>query len=273
VEYVVRARTWHEQDGGDSHEVPGPWVEQRISTGGILTGVVVDNQGQRVSGAAIDVTGAFTTSAAANLDGSFLITTGAGNFEVSASAGNWRTGQPLYVTVPTAQAIVPITLTLRPPNDLITNGDFTDGLTGWAVEGAAPVTTAAEYRTGEASLMFTDTAAISQTGAVTNAYAPVLSFWYKLTGGDGDDIFTAQLSGSGATLTTAASAQFSTTTNGDWQQVSLSLAGPEVYSGDLVVQFSLAQTGPATATLYLDEISLGSAWGGPIKTYLPIVIK
>ncbi len=34
VDYIVRARTWHEQDGGDAYEVAGPWTEATFNTTG-----------------------------------------------------------------------------------------------------------------------------------------------------------------------------------------------------------------------------------------------
>jgi hypothetical protein len=47
----------------------------------------------------------------------------------------------------------------------------------------------------------------------------------------------------------------------------------EVYTGPIGVRFGLSQAGPTQTVVYLDEVSLGKAWGGPFKTYLPLISK
>jgi hypothetical protein len=98
----------------------------------------------------------------------------------------------------------------------------------------------------------------------------VLSFWYKIEGSDGDDSLAAELLDA-ASLTPVNRVTFSSNT--DWRQAYLPLALTEVYTGPLGVRFSLAQTGPTQATVYLDEVSLGASWGGPIKAYLPVIVR
>ncbi len=271
VEYVVRARTWHEQDGGDGHEIPGPWVEKNIQTGGFITGRVLNSQGNPVSGAVVSAPG-ISASATTTGSGAFELNTGAGGFEVTATAGN-RASTPVWVTVPTVVDIVPITLTLRPPDDAITNGDFSAGLSGWSVTGDSPVTTTAEYRSGGGSLALTGTGAASQTVTVAGMYRPVLSFWYKLVG-DGGDTFSAQLTGATGESLALTAGGFTAATPGDWQFISLPLNYTEIYTGPVWVSFNLTQTGGLSDTVvYLDEVSLGKSWGGPIKTFLPLVIR
>jgi len=268
IEYVVRARTWHEQTGGDGHEIPGPWVEQHISTGGFITGRVLNSEGNPVSGATVTAAGLSAVTSTGN--GAFELNTGAGVFEITATTGN-RASTPISVTVPTVVDIVPLTLTLRPPDDAITNGDFSAGLNGWAVIGGSLITTTAEYRSGGSSLQLGGSATLSQTAAVAGMYRPVLSFWYKLTG-DGGDTFSAYITPSGGGVWSLADSSF--TAPGGWQFVSLPLNYTEVYTGPVWVSFNLTQTGGLSDTVvYLDEVSLGKSWGGPIKTFLPLVIR
>lgn len=268
VEYMVRARTWHEQDGGDSHEIPGPWVEKTIVTGGLITGQVLNSEGNPVSGATVTATGrpAVTTTSG----GAFELNTGAGDFSVQAIAGNYSSSV-ISVTVPTVTAIVPLTLTLRPPDEAITNGDFDAGLAGWTLGGTPAVTSSAEFRSGGGSMALTGNGSASQITSVTNMYRPVLSFWYKLAG-DGNDTFSAYITPSGGGVWSLNSSSF--TTPGDWQFVSLPLNQSEVYTGPILVSFDLTQSGGLSDTVvYVDEVSVGKSWGGPNKSYLPVVLK
>ncbi|MBI1878559.1 MAG: hypothetical protein HYR94_10085, partial [Chloroflexi bacterium] len=123
---------------------------------------------------------------------------------------------------------------------------------------------------GASSLSLSNTVTMSQTGLVSGTYQPVLSFWYKIEGGDGDDSFTAEFLGTDSITPTNS---FTISTNGDWQQAWLPLNLTEVYTGPVGVRFSLSQTGPTQTTVYLDEVSLGGSWGGPNQTILPIILK
>ncbi len=278
VNYTVRARTWHEQDGGDSHEVPGPWTETTILSGGLVTGKVINNQGMPVSGATVSVSSYPLTSTTTIGDGSYQLVTGPGNFDLIANSGSgWTTPQPVNVIVPGVQATVPLSLTLRPPNDIILNGDFDSNSDNWQVNGTIPTISTTDYRTGPGSLHLSGTVTISQTGLIAGAYNPTLSFWYKLAGGDGDDTFTAQILGDGAVqvlnVDLTPSNSFTDTTVGNWRHAWLPLNLTEVYTGNVGVRFSLQQVGPTPASVLLDEVSLGQAWGGSNRVYLPVVLR
>ncbi|NJN98292.1 MAG: hypothetical protein HC875_31495 [Anaerolineales bacterium] len=161
-----------------------------------------------------------------------------------------------------------LTFVLRPPDDVMNNGDFENGLNNWEVSGTPPDNVTSGQYSGNSSLRLSGTTALSQTDSISNSYQPILSFWYKMEGGDGDDVFTVELLGTGG-LTPVNS--FSTSTNSGWQQASLPLNLIEVYTGPVGVNFSLAQNGSTQATVYVDEVSLGASWGGPLKTYLPVI--
>ena len=143
VEYVARARTWHEQDGGDSHEVPGPWAEARVRVGGLIRGNTLDNRGQPFGGVEVAVSGDATKLTTSNSHGAFELDTGPGSFDLTATGNaGWTTPYPHKVTVPDPAATVPVTITLSPPDNVIQNGDFEDGLNGWSINGATATTTA-----------------------------------------------------------------------------------------------------------------------------------
>lgn len=268
VEYLVRTRTWHEQDAADSHEVPGPWTEATISTGGIINGQVLNSQGVPVSGATVSAAGVATTTS--TTAGGFKLQTGAGSFQLQATAGT-NTSALLPVAVPSTTIVVPFTITLRPPDEAITNGDFSTGLTGWSLSGTTPTTSSVEFRTPGRSLQLTGSSGVWQTTAVSGMYRPVLSFWYKLVG-DGNDTFSAHITPSGSGIWSLADSSF--TTPGDWQFVSLPLNQTEVYTGSITVSFDLTQTGGLSDTVvYVDEVSVGKSWGGPNKVFLPLLVK
>ncbi len=89
-----------------------------------------------------------------------------------------------------------------------------------------------------------------------------------MDGGDGDDIFRAEILGSGLAATNI----FSTSTAGEWQQAWLPLGLTEIYTGQVGVRYRLNQSGPTPAVVYLDEVSLGSA-RQIFSIYLPVVLK
>jgi hypothetical protein len=271
VEYTVRARTWHEQVSGDSHEVPGPWLEQTF-----VTGRVLDNRGNGVDNALVIVNGISGTTNTTTTGGAYMLQSGTGTFGLEASAGPaWQTSQPVSVTLPVVTAVAPLTLTLRPINQAITNGDFETDLAGWQVTGTSPSTITEGIRSGSGSLRLTDTVTISQMTVLSGVFKPTLSFWYKLAGEDGNGLFTAELLGDNQINATnlQVAGVFSSTIGGEWAFVWLPLESSEIYTGAASVRFSLSQPVNSQTRVYLDEVSLGAAWGGPNKRFLPLIFK
>ncbi|MBE7550365.1 MAG: hypothetical protein HS126_04715 [Anaerolineales bacterium] len=270
--YLVRARTWQQinesyQSGID---MPGDWREQTVTLGALVNGRVTTNRGDGVSGVTVSEAGSGASTTTGG-DGSFSLgLSGAGNYTFTVGAvGGWSAPPPVQASLQLTSTPF-LSFTLRPPDNVVGNGDFENDLAGWQVSGAPPATVANGRRSGSASLRLDDTSSISQSGLISNSYQPVLSFWYKVEGGDGNDSFTAHLFGSDG-VTPANS--FSTAANSDWQQVWLPLNLAEVYTGPASVEFSLAQGGEPQAAVYLDEVSLGASWGGPNDTYLPVIFK
>jgi hypothetical protein len=268
LQYVVRARTWHEQNAGP-HQIPGPWTEATIMPGSLVVGNVQTNRGQGVSGATVKVSGSMTTTTSGS-DGGFSLITGPGTFGLTATTTvAWAAPQPVQVTV-AGTAPPPLTITLRPPNDVIQNGDFENTVAGWDHNLSVPVYVSTDHRSGDASLAISSSAGLTQTAVVSGLFEPVLSFWYRVASGDGDDTFSAEILGTNALTATNA---FSTSTSGDWQHAWLPLDLTEIYTGSIGVRFNLKQTGPTPSTVYLDEVSLGSSWGGPDRNWLPAIFK
>jgi hypothetical protein len=270
--YTARARTWQKttEPYNADIDMPGPWQEKTVTVGALVAGRVTTNQGAGVSGVTVaEISG--TPSTGSDSQGNYqlgLASAGLYTFTVS-SVGGWSAPPPAAVSVQLNNTSY-LSFTLRPPDNLITNGDFENNFAGWQVNGPAPNIMSAGRRSGLASLRLTGSVTLSQTGSISGSYQPVLSFWYKIEGGDGDDPFTAELL-AGSPPAPANSITFSNA--GEWQLAYLPLNLTEVYTGPVEVRFNLTQFGPTQATVYLDEVAFGAAWGGPLKAYLPSIVK
>lgn len=289
--YIVRARMWHEEDGGSNMEVAGPWVEAQLTFGGILDGVVFNNTASTTAGATVAVSGALTQTTS-GAGGAFNLHTGVGTFGITATTPTgWHTPSPVWVDVPDTGTGA-ITLSLRPPDNFISNGDFESTLTGWTHTLAAPSFDTTAPRAGSASLCLSESGALTATTIVTGMYRPTLSFWVRAQG-DGNDSLTAEIIAPDP-FTTTTPLVFKQNTAG-WQLASLPmtlqitptsgtgnfgggtgtflLPQPEIYSGDLGVRFTVTQNGGTPTTFCLDEVSTGRQWGGVNKVFLPLILR
>jgi hypothetical protein len=268
--YTFRVRTWQKisESYNSDIDMPGPWQEQMVTPGALVSGKVINNQGFGLSGVTV-----------ADSDGSASTTTdGAGNYTLSltnsgiytltvSGVASWTVPPPVPVSVQLNNTTY-LTFTLRPPDDIVSNGDFESDLSGWQVSGS-PTPTTTERHSGAASLHLVDAATLSQTQLISNSYQPLLSFWYKLDSSDANDNFTAEILGTDGLISTNI---FTTSANGDWQHVVLPLNLTEVYTGPVGMRFSL-QSDSSPATVYLDEVSLGASWGGANRVYLPVIFR
>jgi len=289
--YIVRARTWHERVvDGRTHQVAGPWVEAQYPPSkpamGRVTGSVLLNTEAPLGDVRVQVTGATTTTTSAD-DGSYTLETGGGTFGITAThRSGWKAPSPVRATVAATETL-PLTITLRPPDDFIRNGDFEGTLTGWAQNLTASAFITSDHRAGNSSLCVTGAGTITQTGLVSDMYRPVLSFWYKAADGGG---LTATIFGS-PPLTPTAPLSLSGPTAG-WQLAylpldlptrpltgtgslgsvgtgSLGSFTPPLYSGEVGVRFTFG----GAATVCLDEVSVGRSWGGTHTLFLPLILK
>ncbi|RME46843.1 MAG: carboxypeptidase regulatory-like domain-containing protein [Caldilineae bacterium] len=288
--YIVRARTWHERDvNGRTHQVAGPWVEAQYppaQTGGIVAGRVLLNTEWPLGGARVQVTGA-ATATTSDSNGDYSLETGGGTFGITAThPSGWAAPSPVRATVAATETL-PLTITLRPPDDVIRNGDFEGTLTGWQSALAASTFITENHRAGNSSLCVSGAGVITQSGVVSDMYRPVLSFWYRRTAGGG---LTAEIFGSPALTPTAPLSL--TAPVGKWQHAYLPLDLPgrpltgtgslgsvgtgslgsfalPLYSGEVGVRFTFGGTG----TVCVDEVSLGRSWGGVHTIFLPLILK
>lgn len=279
VEYIVRARTWHEEVGSDSHEVPGPWIAQSIVAGGVVYGTVTDNQALPINGVTVSLTNA-ATSTVSGMGGSYSLEIGAGTFAVTATTtAGWHALDPISVSTTITQAVGPIKFTLSPPDNFVVNGGLEGTFTGWtdALSGTgfdAP-------RSGGYSLIITGSGTLSQSGSVNTMYRPVLSFWHKIENANASNSLVVQIAGAASpgslqtAILPATPPLVITQTTLGWQHVSLPLilSSTNTYSGSLSVQFVVNQASLTPTTFYLDEVTFGSSWGGVNSIYMPLIFK
>ncbi len=267
--YAVRVRAWQKTPESYNSEIdmPGPWQEKNITVGALVTGQVLTNQGVGVEGVTVgpaDGSASTTTTAGGSFN---LGLANSGTYTFTVTTQNGWTAPPSPPTSVLLNTTTALTFTLYPPDQALQNNDFENGFTGWQASGTPPTSVTGERHSGNYSLRLADSSALAQSATIADSFQPVLSFWYKMTNSDGNDTFTAEILGdTGLTVTNS----FATSSSGEWQHVWLPLNLDEVYSGPIGARFSLSGAG---ATVYLDSVSLGAAWGGPNKNYLPVVLK
>ncbi len=260
---------------------------------GGVSGKVLNNQDNRVNGATVSVRDTITATFSSN-GGSYSLPTGPGTFSLVAATDNgWHSLEPITRTIALTESI-PLTFTLSPPDNFIRNGGFEGNLDGWV--SSIPVTTfsAENNRSGNYSLGISQSIILTQTDQVTSMYRPVLSFWYKVENGDGQDSLVVRIFGHDNLVATDPLTLTNPTSS--WQHISLPLVlsytiiqtgtgsfypgtgsllllSQDVYSGPLGVQYVVNQVDLTPTLFYLDEVTFGRSWGGPNRIYLPIMIK
>jgi hypothetical protein len=275
--YHFRARAWERYENWPAEisvKLPGVFASGNGDTstfvGGIY-GYVRNNQAGPIGGATVAISG---TTSSITTDGSGYYgfpLPAAGSYQVTASHSAYRSPPAIAMEVYSTTTTLPLTFTLRPPDDVVLNGDFESGLSDWTTTGTAPAVVTSPLRSGDYSLAMSGDGGITQTHPVSGMHEPTLSFWYKIVTSetDGDDSFQACLyqndpSDCAATFTVTPTADV------DWTHQWLALGLNEVYTGPVGISFSLEPDGSEPTTVYLDEVSLGK---GPYKVYLPLMVK
>jgi len=271
--YHFRARAWelYGYYGNVRVKLPGVFAggngDASTLVGGIY-GYVRNHWACPVGGATVAISG---TGSSTNADGSGrygLPLPAEGSYQVAASHSGYGSPPAISIDVYSTTTTIPLTFTLRPPDDVVTNGDFESGLSDWTTTGATPTVVTSPLRSGDYSLALSGTSGISQTHSVNGMHAPTLSFWYKIANADSDDSFQACLYQNDPSDCVSTFA-VTPTADVDWTHQWLSLGLDEVYTGPLGISFGLQWNGSGT-TVYLDEVSLGA---GPYKIYLPLMVK
>jgi hypothetical protein len=241
--------------------MPGLWVEESVTVGGAFAGYVWNNFHLGVSDAQVSTSENSSMSGARGFYSLVPLEYGQ-PYSLTASASGYLS--PLFIdgTVADSSSVTSINFTLKPANDVITNGDFESDVSDWTLTGAGSgVVFSGGHRSGVASLALTGPVSLTQAASISNAHNPTVSFWLKpaLSGGD---TFQVVLE----TGTISVSKTFTAAAAGEWQHAWLPLNVPEPFSGPITVSFDLS--GGQVSQVSLDEVSLGD---GPHTVFLPII--
>jgi hypothetical protein len=257
--YTVRARPWQTmiETYNSDIDMPGLWIEKSVTVGGAFVGYVRNNFDAGIAAAQVSITGVNATSGP---DGYYTLQPPAFGtaYALTASASGYLSPLSITDSVADQSSTTSINFTLKPANDVITNGDFETNTSDWNTTGGASIFSGG-HRSGSASLELLGDNSLSQSVSVSGMYNPTLSFWYKPDLGSADS-FEISLQGSSV----QASRTFTATAANEWQHVWLPLDVPAQYDGALSVTFH-----PSGGQVFLDEVSLGD---GPHTLFLPLIL-
>jgi hypothetical protein len=271
--YHFRARAWEDYGNWPAEvqvKLPGVFADGGDTStvvGGIY-GYVRNNQAGPIGGATVAISGTASSTSTDSSGYYSLPLPAEGSYEVTASHSGYGSPPDISIDVYSTTTTIPLTFTLRPPDDVVVNGDFEGDLSGWTSTGIAPTVVTSPLRSGDYSLVMSGTTGITQTHPVSGMHEPTLSFWYKVSNADSDDSFTACLYQNDP-LDCAATFTVTPAADVDWTHQWLTLGLNEVYTGPLGISFDLRWNGSGTIVC-LDEVSLGQ---GPYKIYLPLTVK
>ena len=276
--YTFRARAYERYTAWYSIRLVGAWSEgdttTRVTTTGEVHGYVRDNRGIPLIGPTVRLVGTPISSDTKNGGHYHLVPTTPGTYDVSASGPGYN-APPEVRGVDLQENVVSLDFTLRPKDDVVQNGDFEDGLNNWqTVAGRMvdPQVVGVGVRSGGHSLALGEdstaagTCAVTQTVYITpTMYMPTLSFWFRTPGANGDDSLEVGIyHGDPWTYHALPSLDAYDEWTHAWLDVS-------PYTGTASISFAYHHgEGAQDFTVYLDEVSLGRASGGPIKSYLPL---
>ncbi len=260
--YEVRVRPWQKmaEAYNDDIDMPGLWVQKSVTVGGAFAGYVRNHFGIGVNGALVSTT---EGSSSSGPQGFYtLVPSEYGrSYDLTASASGYLSPPPIRGAVADTTSVTAINFTLKPSNDVITNGDFESNAVGWNLAGAgSAVIFSGDHRSGEASLKLGGPIALTRAVSVSDMHKPTLSFWFKPELLEGDS-FRVSLEGGDVSVTKT----FTAATAAEWQHAWLPLSQPDPFTGLLTVRFEA--TGGQVS---LDEVSLGD---GPYTIFLPFLLR
>ena len=263
--YTLRARAWQKRPPEEhvNYDLPGVWVERQVRLGGHFQGMVYSNFGTGVSGALVSLSGT-GISALSDADGAFNLAPPVYGqaYSLMVNASGYRSPLPLSASVPSANDTTPVTLTLKPINDAVVNGDFEASLAGWIKAGSGQANLfSSGRRSGQTSLRLSGQVTLTQQLTLSGVRRPTLHFWLRPVTFEDGGRFEAELRAAGTSRLLTVSEP------GDWQPRWLSLEAPGNLSGPASIIFRL--TGVASQ-VELDEVSLGN---GAHSLFVPVIIQ
>lgn len=307
--YRFRARVWQRYPNG-AH-LTSPWRPEGDTTtlvlGPRVVGVVRSPEGRSVMGATVAISGT-SLAALSGPDGWYELFYPAsltGGRSLTLSHPWWDTPSPRHGLELGVTETITVAWTTLPPVDALTNGQFEAGLEGWTSLGSGPsvpVAVGDPVHTGRGALALGGAedggVGLGQTGALTGAWEPVLSFWYLPVDADPADCLevrltlvqqvlspTLPLSVTGlltapgpitATVPVTSQVVLTPTLDGaGWQHLSAAVGPPDAaFTAMVDLQFWwVAAESDSMGRVYLDEVSLGAMPGGPFRAYLPLGVR
>jgi hypothetical protein len=278
--YTFRARAYERYTAWFSIRLVGAWSEgdttTKVTTIGRAQGYVRDNRDIPLLTGTVRLVGTVITSDTRDGGRYELVPSTPGTYDVAASGLGYN-APPAVPDVDLQEDPVTVDFTLRPLDDVVSNGDFENGLSSWhTVPGSLvdPEVTDAGIRSGDYSLALGKDSSTSGTCAVTQTlyitpttYQPTLSFWYRTPGNQVDDTFEVGIyQGDPWTYQALSSVSPSAEWTHAWLDVS-------AYTGQVWISFAYHRTGDQDFVVYLDEVSLGRASGGSLKRYFPLSLR
>ncbi|NIO68192.1 MAG: hypothetical protein GTN71_03835, partial [Anaerolineae bacterium] len=199
--YHFRARAWEDYGNWPAEitvKLPGVFAGGNGDTSTVVGGVygyVRNNQAGPIGGATVAISGTASSTTTDSGGRYGLPLPAVGSYQVTASHSAYSSPPAIAIEVYSTTTTLPLTFTLRPPDDVVVNGDFEGGLNGWTTTGTAPTVVTSPLRSGDYSLAMSGTSGITQTRSVSGMHEPTLSFWYKIATSEtvGNDSFKACL--------------------------------------------------------------------------------
>ncbi len=278
--YTFRVRAYQRYTEWYNIRLHGAWSDGDTSTyvtsvGGVK-GYVRDNRDIRILGATVSLAGTGISEDTVSTEPYHLVPPAGGTYDLSVMCAGYKS-PPDIRDIDLYEALVELDLTLRPQDDVISNGDFEEGLNDWdttAGNAIAPVAVDDVVRSGDYSLalgrdmLVSGDCGLTQTVYVTpTMYMPTLSFWYRTpsTSDEGNDSLEVGVyHGDPWTYHLLITVQ----PTEEWTHAWLDLSS---YTGSVSISFNHHREGAQDFVSYLDEVSLGRASGGPYGAYLPLV--
>jgi hypothetical protein len=246
---------------------------------------LLDVRGRPASGGQVALPGWLTVTA--DRDGAYALPRLArAAYTLTASAKGYALLPPAYaVDASGGDVTYPFVFVPDGFTNLVTNGDFEDGLTGWArggAPGSLPVSTTAAH-TGFGAAQLGSGAWLSQAVILpAQAASPGLSFLYRVPGATEGATLQVALTNEGTTITHTVPLTPSTEfipsageglgkTAANWRHFWTDL--PTDWHGSLDMKLELAQSDSLTpAMVLIDEVWLGYQDRASYNTYLPVVL-